>query len=368
MNMRALFLCLFVASCGYPGYYGGSGDNSDYTGDQPEQEGFISGRVVNAQTGQPVEGALVSTSPPTGTTTTNSQGTYSLLVPPLSRSIVVGVVADQPGLRQRQSSCATVSPGGSVSADVQLLSNNATECASSCSEGNICLGGICASACNPVCDCDERCEDGRCVPDASGGSLPVDQPPSGGGGTTGCGADAVSTPNGCVEKPLLGSWTVTMNLTLDMDGVESTLSDRTEASFTWQFEVFNVEDQNSGPLWRGQFGGGRLVSMSGGDRFTSASSGGAHPQDRCSGNEELTGLMTLTAGGDLVISNEVGTGLVACARVDGGPATQVLTLTRSAPVSRSGYSNPVPINNGSWAENPTNITVLNTSGSASINR
>lgn len=356
MTMRALILCLFLASCGYPGYYGGGGDGSDYTGDQPEQEGFISGRVVNAQTGQPVEGALISTSPPTGTTTTNSQGTYSLLVPPLSRSLVVGVVADRPGLRQRQSSCATLSPGGSVSADVQLLSNNATECASSCSEGNICLGGICASACNPVCDCDERCEDGRCVPDASG-SLPVDQPPSGGGGNNNGGTTGV-------EKPLLGVWTVSIDLTLDMDGVESTFNDRTEASFTWQFTVFEVDDQTSGPLWRGQFGGGRLVSVSG-DRFTSASSG-AHPQDRCSGNEELTGLVTLTAGGDLVISNEVGTGLVACARVDGGPATQVLTLTRNTPVSRSGYSNPIPINNGSWFENPTSISVLSTSGSASI--
>jgi hypothetical protein len=366
MRTKALFIiCLFTAACGYPGYYQDSGyDGTEFNSEAGE--GFVSGRVVNAQTGRPVEGALVSTSPPTGTAVTNSQGVYALVIPPLSRSFIVGVVADSPGLRQRQSSCATVTPGNSVNADVQLLSNNATECASSCSEGNICLGGICASACNPVCDCDERCEDGRCVPDGGSGSLPTTGGGSSGGGgnQTGCGDDAVQTPNGCVPKPLLGNWRLSVTLTIDMDGNPGTFSDQTEADFAWDFTVYDVTTQNSGPLWRGLFGGGRLVYV-GGDRFSSASSG-QHPQDRCSGNEELTGIVTLTESGDLTISNEVGTGLIACARVDGGAATQVLTLTRNTPVSRNGYASPVAITNGSWFENPTNISVLSTTGSAAV--
>ena len=362
--MRALILCLLLTSCG--GYYGGgySNDGYDSGSSSVEEDGaMISGRVTDAATGRPVEGALISTSPPTGTTTTNSQGTFALVVPPLSRSLVVGVVADRPGQRQRQSSCATVSPGGSASADVQLLSNDATECASSCSEGNICLGGLCASACNPVCDCDERCDDGRCVPDGSGGSLPTD-PGGSGGGQAGCGSDSVQTPNGCVPKPLLGNWRVSMALTVDMDGNTGTFSDQTEAEFAWDFTVYDVITQNSGPLWRGLFGGGRLVYVAG-DRFSPASSG-QHPQDRCSGNEELTGIVTLTQSGDLTISDEVGTGLIACARVDNGSATQVLTLTRSTPVSRNGYASPISITNGSWFENPTVMSVLQTSGSATV--
>lgn len=363
--MRALILCL-LSSCGF-GYYGGgySGDGYDSGSASVEEDGaMISGRVTDAATGRPVEGALISTSPPTGTTTTNSQGTFALVVPPLSRSLVVGVVADRPGQRQRQSSCATVSPGGSASADVQLLSNDATECASSCSEGNICLGGVCASSCNPVCDCDERCEDGRCVPDGSGGSLPTTGGGGSGGTQTGCGSDSVQTPNGCVPKPLLGNWRLSVTLTIDMDGNTGTFSDQTEAEFAWDFTVYDVTTQNSGPLWRGLFGGGRL-SYVGGDRFSSASSG-QHPQDRCSGNEELTGIVTLTESGDLTISNEVGTGLVACARIDDGAATQVLTLTRNTPVSRNGYASPVAITNGSWFENPTVMSVLQTSGSATV--
>lgn len=365
--LRLLPCCLLALSgCYYPLY------------DIPEPEpAFISGRVVDAQTGQPVEGALVSTEPPTTTTTTNSQGMFTLETQPLSNTIVVGLVADKPGLRQRETTCIAVTPADNASADVQLLANNAEECASSCTDGNICLGGICASACNPVCACDERCEDGRCVADSStttpervvdggsgsssGGSGISSGSGSSSGGTGSCPPDTVQSATGCVQKPLLGDWRVEVDLGLDHDGNLGTYADRSTVSIVWEFDVYDVRFQSG--YWAADFGNGRQVSLSG-TRLTAPT--GSHPQDYCSANDPLHGFMKLTTDGALSIE-DYGTGLIACARIDGGYTWPVLGMGRV--ISNDGFNTTIVLNDPeSWGANPPQIQVLSVSGVATISR
>lgn len=366
--MRALYLaCLVFSGCivSYGGYDRDRSDHGD--GYEPQstqsQPGLISGRVVDAQTGRPVEGAFVSTDQSIGTVTTNSQGMFTLETYPLSGNLLVGVVADKPGFRQSQPSCVIAVPQDNASADVQLLSNSAVECASSCTDGSICLGGVCASACNPVCACNERCEEGRCVLDPSAPTATV-TPPSGGSSTGGsCPPDTVTSATGCVAKPLLGDWTLRVDLDLDMDGQLGTFADRTQTSVVWQFTVYDVQLEQNG-TWLGSFGNGRQVSVTG----SRISGPDGQAQDRCSGQEELTGIMRLSPNGPLTVSSEYGTGLVVCARVDGGPSNEVLTLTRDRAISQNGFGTSIAITDGSWGENPTEIEVLQTSGEASITR
>ena len=359
--MRA-FHCLLLFVFNGCVFY--SGDDIGDTGTRGTTGGaFISGRVTDAQTGRPVEGALVSTEPPTGTTTTNSQGMFSIETD-LAYTVVVGVVADKPGLRQRQSSCVQASPNENASADVQLLANNAAECASSCTDGNICLGGICVSACNPVCSCDEKCQEGRCVADttrpSSGGTTTGGSTTgsTGGSGSTGCPAGTVQSATGCVEKPLLGDWLLEANLEIDADGNLGTFSDRSQAAVAWTFTVYNVQLESWG--WGASFGNGHQVSLSG-DRITAPT--GAQAQDRCSGNEELTGYMKLFNSGDLSIE-QYGTGLLACGRLDDGPSNQILQAV--GVISHNGFQDTMNLLSSlDWFENPTALEVTQTSGSMS---
>lgn len=356
--MRTLSIGLSVLLSLVPAcYYSGSWEPED-----PEP-GMISGRVVDAQTGMPVEGALISTEPATSTTTSNSQGTFSIETPPLTNPTLVSVRADSPGKRQRETSCVTVAPNDNTSADVQLISNNAEPCASSCTDGNICLGGICVSQCNPVCACNERCEEGRCVIDQSQ-PQPGDQCPAGtvlgsdgftcrstggggtgGGGQTGCGSGYVESATGCVQVPLNGNWRFELHMEVDMDANVATMSDRESVSVVWEFTVSDSTYSSSYGRWLAHYGGGRMTSLTG-ESIRSPSSAAPQAGDRCSPGEELWGMMEMRDDGTLRILSD-GTGLEVCGRVDGGP-TQVLfipatTYSPDPPLTTNGFSRSFPV-------------------------
>lgn len=388
--MRSIILFAFLPGCILQTSGGGG---SSFPQGKEAEAGVISGVVIDAQTRQPVAGALVSTYPATGTAVSNSQGRFVLETPPLTHAAPVSVRADSPGRRQRETSCVSVAPGGSTSADVQLLDNDATPCASSCTDGNICLGGVCASACHPVCACNEKCQEGRCVIDAArpqpgsqcpshsslasdsiscvcdegyrldesgactlpGSTCPEHSYPS---GYQDCQCDEgyIQTYNSCAPAPFYGHWFGSARLTVDNAG------QRDVVDLTFELDAFDVRQVGDTYL-EARFSNGYVTSLSGAG--LSLGYAGSNINDSCDAGEPQNGtaaMNPLTSVGFFPVI-----GLKICASQNGSHAMRAFDFKGHFTLDASG-PHIVLNRDTNWSPWIPNFRVIETNGTIDIVR
>lgn len=129
----------------------------------------LTGFVYNAVSGKPVQGATVSTDPPTESVQTTSTGLYAINIGHAFGVITVKAAAE--GYRQQQQTCVNLKPGLNTLADLSVVkveSDTAGECVPPCTGATTCVAGLCISACNPLCSCGDLCDPSAsspCLPD-----------------------------------------------------------------------------------------------------------------------------------------------------------------------------------------------------------
>jgi len=165
----ALAACTLLAavSCGGGGGGGigggdGFGPRAETKAPGGESQRFsvttLTGFVFDGKSGKPLPNATVTTTPSTETTRTNQSGFFALGVGHSFGVMTVSATAD--GYTQRQTVCVNLKPGLNTIADISLVeagADSGDECLPACSDANVCLSGVCVSACNPLCSCAERC-------------------------------------------------------------------------------------------------------------------------------------------------------------------------------------------------------------------
>lgn len=169
----------------------------------------LSGFVTEAGSGRSVDGATVTTDPPTSSVTSNLSGLYVMQLGTTFGALTVR--AAKPGHVQVRPTCVILKPGLNTLADVVLAreedlagAEEGADCVPACAAGNRCVRGACISRCLPLCACTERCTAaGTCEhdPDAAGPQTCGPGTEDLGGGLCGCQPGLVPALDGrsCIE-------------------------------------------------------------------------------------------------------------------------------------------------------------------------